>query len=198
MKVGRRFTLAALPLLLSAVALTAASFSVHAQPKPAAPTTLSFNWEGAYGRGNILVWPFRPGGRYEQLVTQYTNGTVKLDIKEKLFSIMDSAFAVGDGRVLMGTQSIAAASGTYPLLDFGGIPGLFSEIPNGATEYANALLDPRARGAGLAAAEALALADYPVIPVFHSVNLRLVSDRVSGWIDNSRGANLSRFLGLNP
>jgi oligopeptide transport system substrate-binding protein len=63
---------------------------------------------------------------------------------------------------------------------------------------ANALPDPRARGAGLAAAEALALADYPLIPVFHSVNLRLVSDRVSGWIDNSRGANLSRFLGLNP
>ncbi len=63
---------------------------------------------------------------------------------------------------------------------------------------ANALLDPEARGAGLAAAEALALADYPLIPLFHSVNLRLVSDRVSGWTDNSRGANLSRYLGLQP
>jgi oligopeptide transport system substrate-binding protein len=63
---------------------------------------------------------------------------------------------------------------------------------------ANVLLDPRARGAGLAGAEALALADYPLIPVFHSVNLRLISNRVSGWVDNSRGANLSRFLGLNP
>lgn len=135
---GKRFGIA-VAVLLSALSFPAA----HAQPKPAAPTTLSFNWEGAYGRGNILVWPFRPSGRYEQLVTQYTNGTIKLDNKEKLFSIMDSAFAVGDGRVLMGTQSIAAASGTYPLLDFGGIPGLFSEIPNGAVEYANALLDPK-------------------------------------------------------
>ncbi len=138
MKFSKRFAIAILPLMLIGASLTA-----QAQPKPAAPTTLSFNWEGAYGRGNILVWPFRPGGRYEQLVTQYTGGTVRLDNKEKLFSIMDSAFAVGDGRVLMGTQSIAAASGTYPLLDFGGIPGLFSEIPNGATEYANAILDPK-------------------------------------------------------
>ncbi len=143
MKACRRFTMAALPMLFSALAFTAASFTAQAQPKPAAPTTLTFNWEGAYGRANILVWPFRPGGRYEQLVAQHTNGTVKLDIKEKLYSIMDSAFAVGDGRVLMGTQSIAAASGTYPLLDFGGIPGLFSEIPNGATEYAHAILDPK-------------------------------------------------------
>lgn len=107
------------------------------------PTTLTFNWEGAYGRANILVWPFRPGGRYEALVAQHTNGTVKLDIKEKLFGIMDSAYAIGDGRVQMGTQSVPAATGTYPLLDFGGIPGLFSAMPEGAVEYGNALHDPK-------------------------------------------------------
>ena len=54
-----------------------------------------------------------------------------------------SAFAIGDGRVQMGNQSIPAASGTYPLLDFGGIPGLFSAMPEGAVEYANAFLDPK-------------------------------------------------------
>lgn len=118
--------------------------AVQAQTaKPGAPTTLSFNWEGAYGRANILVWPFRPGGRFEDLVTQHTKGTVKLDIKEKLFGLMDSAFAIGDGRVMMGTQSVPAASGTYPLLDFGGIPGFFSEMPAGANEFANAFLDPK-------------------------------------------------------
>lgn len=139
MRGNRRLGVAVLAFMFSVLSFPAA----HAQPKPAAPTTLSFNWEGAYGRANILVWPFRPGGRYEQLVTQHTNGAIKLDNKEKLFGLMDSAFAIGDGRVLMGTQSIAAASGTYPLLDFGGIPGLFSEMPNGATEYAQALLDPK-------------------------------------------------------
>lgn len=129
---------------MAAVAAAALAFCALALPAAHAqtPTTLTFNWEGAYGRANILVWPFRPGGRYEMLVTQQTGGTVKLDIKEKLFGLMDSAFAIGDGRVQMGTQSIPAASGTYPLLDFGGIPGLFSAMPNGAVEYANALHDP--------------------------------------------------------
>src|SRR5688572_1095041 len=98
---------------ITAAALAACMLSLPAAfgqgAKPAAPTTLSFNWEGAYGRANILVWPFRPGGRYEQLVAQHTGGSVKLDIKDKLFGLMDSAFAIGDGRVMMGTQSIAAA-----------------------------------------------------------------------------------------
>jgi TRAP-type C4-dicarboxylate transport system substrate-binding protein len=141
MTISLRTGITAAALAASMLSLPAA-FGQGAKPSAAAPTTLSFNWEGAYGRANILVWPFRPGGRYEQLVTQHTNGSVKLDIKDKLFGLMDSAYAIGDGRVMMGTQSIPAASGTYPLLDFGGIPGLFSEMPNGATEYANALLDP--------------------------------------------------------
>lgn len=113
----------------------------HAQQKPTKPVTLTFNWEGAYGRANCLVWPFRPGGRFEQLVTTYTDGMLKLDIKEKLYGIMESAFAIGDGRINMGTQSIPAATGTYPLLDFGGIPGFFSDPPHGAYQWAEAFLD---------------------------------------------------------
>jgi TRAP-type C4-dicarboxylate transport system substrate-binding protein len=142
MTFSRRTAIKVAALGLSMLSVPAA-FAQSAKPAAAAPTTLSFNWEGAYGRANILVWPFRPGGRYEQLVNQHTNGTVKLDIKEKLFGIMDSAFAIGDGRVMMGTQSVPAATGTYPLLDFGGIPGLFSDMPNGATEWSEAFLDPK-------------------------------------------------------
>ena len=114
-----------------------------APAKAGAPITLSFNWEGAYGRANCLVWPFRPGGSFEQLVTKHTNGMVKLDIKEKLYGIMDSAFAIGDGRIQMGTQSVPAATGTYPLLDFGGIPGFFSDPPHGAYQWAEAFVDPQ-------------------------------------------------------
>lgn len=118
----------------------------YAQPgiqRPTKPVTLTFNWEGAYGRANCLVWPFRPGGRFEQLVTKHTEGMLKLDVKEKLYGLMESAFAIGDGRINMGTQSIPAATGTYPLLDFGGIPGFFSDPPNGAYEWAEAFLDPK-------------------------------------------------------
>jgi TRAP-type C4-dicarboxylate transport system substrate-binding protein len=115
----------------------------QAQQKPTKPVTLTFNWEGAYGRANCLVWPFRPGGSFEQMVTKYTEGMLKLDIKEKLYGIMDSAFAIGDGRIQMGTQSIPAATGTYPLLDFGGIPGFFADPPQGAYQWAEAFVDPR-------------------------------------------------------
>jgi TRAP-type C4-dicarboxylate transport system substrate-binding protein len=118
-------------------------FSAQAQVKPAKPVTLTFNWEGAYGRANCLVWPFRPGGSFEQLVAKHTNGMVKLDIKEKLYGIMDSIFAIGDGRIQMGTQSIPAATGTYPLLDFGGIPGFFSDPPDGAYQWAGAFVSPQ-------------------------------------------------------
>ena len=30
-----------------------------APAKTGTPITLTFNWEGAYGRANCLVWPFR-------------------------------------------------------------------------------------------------------------------------------------------
>ncbi len=55
----------------------------------------------------------------------------------------DSVFAIADGRIQMGTQSVPAASGTYPLLDFGGIPGFISDVPASAYEWADAFLDPR-------------------------------------------------------
>lgn len=52
------------------------------------------------------------------------------------------------------------------------------------------------RNAALARAEALAMADTPVIPLFTGINQRLVSDKVQGWSDNPRGANLTRYLSL--
>ncbi|MBI5967626.1 MAG: TRAP transporter substrate-binding protein DctP [Deltaproteobacteria bacterium] len=130
--------------LLGILALSV--ISAHAQtspPKPTKPITLTFNWEGAYGRANCLVWPFRPGGSFEQLVTKHTEGLVKLDIKEKLYGLMESVFAIGDGRVQMGTQSIPAATGTYPLFDFGGIPGFIADPPHGAYQWAEAFVDPK-------------------------------------------------------
>lgn len=140
MKKGKRARITVLVMVFFALSLGAAWGQASNTAKP---TTLSFNWEGAYGRANCLVWPFRPGGSFESLVTQYTNGTVKLDIKEKLYGIMESAFAIGDGRVMMGTQSVPAATGTYPLIDFGGIPGFFAEPPQGAYQWAEAFLDTR-------------------------------------------------------
>lgn len=60
----------------------------------------------------------------------------------------------------------------------------------------NRIFDPRLRAATLREAEALALSEYPVIPIYHYVSKRLVSPRVKGWQDNPAGAHLSRYLAL--
>ena len=75
--------------------------------------------------------------------------------------------------------------------------------------YANARYDALLRQAGdtrevdaravlLSQAEALALADHPVAPLYFYAGRRLVSQRVSGWTDNVRGVHLSRWLDVRP
>jgi oligopeptide transport system substrate-binding protein len=58
--------------------------------------------------------------------------------------------------------------------------------------------DVTARAALLSQAEALALADHPVAPLYFYAGRRLVSQRVSGWTDNVRGVHLSRWLDVKP
>lgn len=60
----------------------------------------------------------------------------------------------------------------------------------------NGLASLEERNLALSKAEALAMADVPVIPLFTGINQRLVSSKVQGWTDNPRGANLSRYLSI--
>ena len=103
---------------------------------------LVFHWETSAGRQNIVNWPYRPNGYFEWLVKKHTRGQVIFDVKERLHGPSESVLAVGDGRVDIGNQVIPYSSGTYPLFDFGALPGFFSVGPQGALEWAAALLDP--------------------------------------------------------
>jgi oligopeptide transport system substrate-binding protein len=47
-------------------------------------------------------------------------------------------------------------------------------------------------------AEAVALADQPVAPIYYLVGRRLVSPRVSGFVENPRGLYLSWYLSVTP
>jgi len=105
--------------------------------------TIKFNWEIGAGKSQCTVWPYKPGGRFEYLVKKYTDGRVKLDIKEGLIGTTESLIGVADGRVDMGTQITAFGSGTYPIIDWGGMPGLITNGPGVGYEWAEALLDPR-------------------------------------------------------
>lgn len=58
--------------------------------------------------------------------------------------------------------------------------------------------DPKARAAILARAEAMMLADAPVIPVFYYINKNLVNPRVTGFVDNIVDQHRSRWLCVKP
>ncbi|MBL8629293.1 MAG: peptide ABC transporter substrate-binding protein [Rhodospirillaceae bacterium] len=63
-------------------------------------------------------------------------------------------------------------------------------------DEADQILDPAKRLVLLREAEQLAMADFPVIPVYFNYRYYLVSQRVQGWTDNLRGEHLARFLSM--
>jgi oligopeptide transport system substrate-binding protein len=63
---------------------------------------------------------------------------------------------------------------------------------------ASAEVDIERRAAKLREAEALALADMPVAPVYYLVGRRLVSKRVQGFGDNPRGLYPSWLMTVTP
>jgi oligopeptide transport system substrate-binding protein len=66
------------------------------------------------------------------------------------------------------------------------------------TDEAARQADPAARAALLREAEALAMREQALIPVYHHAARNLVSPRVLDWQDNVLDVNRSRYLGLAP
>jgi len=48
----------------------------------------------------------------------------------------------------------------------------------------------------MAKAEAQAMEDQPVIPIYYYVSKNLVSQKIVGWVDNARDSHPVRFLDL--
>jgi len=61
----------------------------------------------------------------------------------------------------------------------------------------NANLDPATRMREMSEAEAVAMADQPVIPVYHFTRRFLVGPQVKGFVPNLRGLVLSRYLDVD-
>ena len=59
---------------------------------------------------------------------------------------------------------------------------------------ANSIEDMQERAVLLSEAEAAAMADHPLLPLYFYIGKRLVSTDIKGWIDNERGTNRVRYL----
>jgi oligopeptide transport system substrate-binding protein len=64
------------------------------------------------------------------------------------------------------------------------------------TDEASRQAEPAARAALLREAEALAMREHALIPLYHHSTRNLVSPRVQGWQDNLLDVHRSRYLGL--
>jgi oligopeptide transport system substrate-binding protein len=60
------------------------------------------------------------------------------------------------------------------------------------------MTDLKARSAVLHKAEAMAIDDAPILPIYFYVSKSLVSTRVKGWVDNAEDIHPTRYLSLQP
>lgn len=63
-------------------------------------------------------------------------------------------------------------------------------------EEADATVDAAARNELMRQAEALAMADLPVIPIYYYVSKNLVAPYVEGWLDNTKDIHRTRWLSV--
>ncbi len=117
------------------------------------------------------------------------------------FSQLNRAARTGDYATLRFTWfSPNDDPGTFLGLMDSGNANNYSSYANAAYERmlheANSLREPKRRMDQLRQAEALMLEDYPVVPIFFYTRRFLVQTHVQGFVPNSRGLNLSRYLSL--
>jgi TRAP-type C4-dicarboxylate transport system substrate-binding protein len=70
---------------------------------------------------------FSPGGPYQRLLHERSNGRIELDIIGDAFPMADVLEAVGTGKIDMGEAGTPYLSATYPLWAWEAIPGILSE-----------------------------------------------------------------------
>lgn len=135
------------------------------------------------------------------MVSMWKAVGVQCDLVNKDLGAVISSVRAGDYQVsLYAWYSSFDDPFTYLDLLLGKPRGSATGYANPAYDDAfrkgNVLPDPAQRGKALAQAEAIAMQDFPVVPLFFAYGQKLVGPRVQGWIDNPRGANLSRWLSV--
>jgi len=90
---------------------------------------LKFAWNDIWGPKFRASQIYRPGGEMQRMLYERSGGRLQLEIIPRMFSSNDMFMAVAKGKADMGDVPMPWLSGTYPLWNWGEIPGIVDEDP---------------------------------------------------------------------
>lgn len=104
---------------------------------------LKFAWNDTWGPKFRASQIYRPGGEMERMLYERSGGRIQLEIIPRMFSSTDVFMAVAKGKADFGDVPMPWLSGTYPIWNWGEIPGIVSEDPvKGLAEELAVYQDP--------------------------------------------------------
>lgn len=105
--------------------------------------TLKFAWNDIWGPKFRASQIYRPGGEMQRMLFERSGGRLQLEIIPRMFSSNDMFMAVAKGKADMGDVPMPWLSGTYPIWNWGEIPGIVNEDPvKGLAEELAVYKDP--------------------------------------------------------
>ncbi len=90
---------------------------------------LKFAWNDIWGPKFRASQIYRPGGEMQRMLYERSNGRIQLEIIPRMFSTGDLFTSVAKGKADMADVAMPWLSGTYPIWNWGEIPGIVSEDP---------------------------------------------------------------------
>jgi len=134
--------------ILASIILTCTLIAVLALPSSGISAdkkvyTLTFAWNDIWGPKFRASQVYRPGGEMQRMIHERSEGRIKLKIISRMFPGTDILEAVATGKADMGDVPMPYHSGTYPLLNWGEVPGVVDENHlNGFAEELAIFQDP--------------------------------------------------------
>ena len=90
---------------------------------------LKFAWNDIWGPKFRASQIYRPGGEMQRMLYERSNGRIQLEIIPRMFATGDLFTSVAKGKADMADVAMPWLSGTYPIWNWGEIPGIVSEDP---------------------------------------------------------------------
>lgn len=104
---------------------------------------LKFAWNDIWGPKFRASQIYRPGGEMERMLYERSGGRIQLEIIPRMFTSDEMFSAVAKKKADMGDIAMPWLSGTYPIWNWGEIPGIVNEDPvQGLAEELAVYQDP--------------------------------------------------------